>query len=239
MPVDGPFERWHIDFLKLSKTNDGYQYLLLVVDSFTRWVEAFPMKTQDSKQVALVLFQQIFSRFGAPRKLVSDLGKQFMSHLILALCEIFNVTKHFTSAYHPQSNSFCERNNRTIIQAIRAYTDKDQNNWPTLISGILMALRNSPCTQSTDHSPYYMVFGKEMRLPFDTQVLPRDDLQKEAKQYINKILHNLKITQEIAESNVREKQQKSKDYYDKKAKLPQFRINQTVLLRQYKTDRQI
>ena len=36
MPIDGPFERWHIDFLKLSKTTEGYQYLLLVVDSFTR-----------------------------------------------------------------------------------------------------------------------------------------------------------------------------------------------------------
>lgn len=42
MPIDGPFERWHIDFLKLGKTTKGYQYLLLVVDSFTRWIEAPP-----------------------------------------------------------------------------------------------------------------------------------------------------------------------------------------------------
>ena len=89
MPIDGPFERWHIDFLKLSKTTEGYQYLLLVVDSFTRWIEAFPLKNQESKEVATILFEQIFSRFGAPLKLVSDLEKQFTSNLILSLCEIF------------------------------------------------------------------------------------------------------------------------------------------------------
>lgn len=235
MPIDGPFERWHIDFLKLSKTTEGYQYLLLVVDSFTRWIEAFPLKNQESKEVAKILFEQIFSRYGAPLKLVSDLGKQFTSNLILSLCEIFNVKKHFTSAYHPQSNSFCERNNRTILQAIRAYTDKEQNNWPKLIPGILMALRNSPCTQSTDHSPFYMAFGREMNLPFDLSVTPKDSLQADAKEHIRDILENLKITHEIANQNIAEKQAKSKERYDERAKEPSFRLNQMVLLQQFKT----
>lgn len=235
MPIDGPFERWHMDFLKLSQTKDGHQYLLLVVDSFTRWIEAFPMKTQDSKQVAKVLFEQVFSRYGAPKKIVSDLGKQFTSNLILSLCEIFNVKRHFTSAYHPQTNSFCERNNRTIIQSIRAYCDKDQNNWPSKIPGILMALRNSPCTHSTEHSPYYMAFGREMNLPFDLQVTPKDSLQQDAKEHIQNILENLKITEEIAKQNVHLNQQKSKEHYDKNTKEPSFRLNQMVLLRQHKT----
>ena len=235
MPIDGPFERWHMDFLKLSKTKDGNQYLLLVVDSFTRWVEAFPMKNQESKSVAKVLFEQIFSRFGAPKKLVSDLGKQFTSNLILSLCEIFNVKKHFTSAYHPQTNSFCERNNRTIIQSIRAYCDKEQDNWPSKIPGILMALRNSPCTQSTKHSPYYLAFGREMNLPFDLQVTPKDSLQQEAKEHIREILSNLKITQDLARQNIADKQTKSKEYVDKTTKEPSFRLNQMVLLRQFKT----
>ena len=235
MPVDGPFERWHIDFLKLSKTSEGFQYVLLVVDSFTRWVEAFPMKTQDSFEVARVLFEQIFSRFGAPHKIVSDLGKQFTSNLVMALCEIFNVKRHFTSAYHPQSNSFCERNNRTIIQSLRAYCDKEQNNWPSKLPGILMALRNSPCTQSTEYSPYFMVFGKEMRLPYDVAVQPKDNLQKNAKEYVNELLANLKITHEIATQNVKDKQEKSKQYFDKKTKTPEYKLRDLVLLRDFRT----
>lgn len=48
LPVVGRFHRWHMDFLKLHKTNKGYQYVLLIVESFSKWVEAFPMKTQEA-----------------------------------------------------------------------------------------------------------------------------------------------------------------------------------------------
>ncbi|CAG2257306.1 unnamed protein product [Mytilus edulis] len=169
MPIDGPFERWHIDFLKLSKTKQGYQYVLLVVDSFTRWIEGFPMKNQEATEVAKVLFEQIFSRFGAPSKIVSDLGKQFTSNLIHALSEIFDIKQHFTSAYHPQTNSFCERNNRTLIQSLRAYCDKDQENWPAklpepefrLHDKVLLRLHRTPVGKSPKlidkyEGPYYI-----------------------------------------------------------------------------------
>lgn len=98
-----------------------------------------------------------------------------------------------------------------------------------------MALRNSPCTQSTDHSPFYMAFGREMNLPFDLSVTPKDSLQADAKEHIRDILENLKITHEIANENIAEKQAKSKERYDERAKEPSFRLNQMVLLQQFKT----
>ena len=51
-----------MDFLKLSRTKDGYQYLFIMVDSFTRWVEAFPMKTQEALEVAKITFRAIIAR---------------------------------------------------------------------------------------------------------------------------------------------------------------------------------
>ena len=85
-----------------------------------------------------------------------------------------------------------------------------------------MALGNSPCTQSTKHSPYYLALGREMNLPFDIQVTPKDSLQREAKEHIHEILSNLKITQELARQNIAEKQMKSKEYVDKTTKEPSF-----------------
>lgn len=68
MPLVGRFHRWHIDILgPLSKTKDGYEHILLVVDSFTRWTEAFPLKTQTAKEVATILCSEIFARFGSPK----------------------------------------------------------------------------------------------------------------------------------------------------------------------------
>ncbi|CAG2189252.1 Retrovirus-related Pol polyprotein from transposon 17.6,Retrovirus-related Pol polyprotein from transposon opus,Retrovirus-related Pol polyprotein from transposon 297 [Mytilus edulis] len=59
LPVDTTFERWHMDFLKLSKTNEGYSYVLLLVDSFSKWSEAFPMKTQEASEVAKFYFVKL------------------------------------------------------------------------------------------------------------------------------------------------------------------------------------
>ncbi|VDI84198.1 Hypothetical predicted protein [Mytilus galloprovincialis] len=120
LPIEDTLSRWHMDILTcLPKTKDGYQHLLLVVDSFSRWPECFPLKTQEATEIAEVLYNEVFSRFGAPRAIVSDRGANFCSKLIQALCELFEVQRYHTSSYHPQTNSTCERMNRTIAQTLR------------------------------------------------------------------------------------------------------------------------
>lgn len=101
-----------------------------------------------------------------------------MSKLVSAICEIFQVTRHYTSSYHPQTNATCERINITIAQCIRTYINEDQTNWPELLSGIMMAIRMSPLTQSSDMSPFHIIFGKEMNLPFDTSLIPKDGMNQ-------------------------------------------------------------
>lgn len=120
MPVEDTFIRLHMDILgPLTTSNEGYKYILLIVDSFSKFPEAFPLKTQDSKEIANVLFAEIFARYSAPKVIVSDRGQNFLSNLVTAVCEIFQVARHFTSSYHPQTNSTCERMNSTIAQCLR------------------------------------------------------------------------------------------------------------------------
>ncbi|CAC5403245.1 unnamed protein product [Mytilus coruscus] len=233
LPLVGPFDRWHMDFLKLSKTNKGEKYLLVLVDSYSKWVEAFAMKTQEASEVAKVLFKEVFSRFGAARFFVSDRGKSFMNNLVLSLCEILDVTRYHTSSYHPQTNGLVERCNSTLIKSFRAYCDKAQNNSPDKLPGILMALRNSPSTQSTEFSPFHSLFGREMNLPFDTSVTPKQNLSSDAKLQMEEVLSNLKITQDFATKNMLERQLKSKERYDRNSKIPQFKVRDLVLLRQH------
>jgi hypothetical protein len=44
-------------------TKEGYQYILLVTDSFSHWAEAFPLKTQEAQEIADILYSEIFTRF--------------------------------------------------------------------------------------------------------------------------------------------------------------------------------
>lgn len=97
LPVEEVFSRLHIDILgPLPKTKEGYQYCLVIVDSFSKWCESFAMRTQEAAEVASILYNEIFTRYGAPRTIVSDRARNFMSKLVAALCEMFRVIRHYT-----------------------------------------------------------------------------------------------------------------------------------------------
>ena len=123
---------------------------------------SFPLQTQEAKEIADILYNEIFTRYGAPRSIVSDRGRSFMSKLVNAICELFEVKRLHTSSYHPQTNATVETANGILAQTLRAYIDKDQMNWPSLLPIIMMAFRSTPCTESTGFSPYQQLFGKEM-----------------------------------------------------------------------------
>ena len=73
-----PLEKVAIDLLThLPETEDGYKHLLVVVDHFTKWVEVYPLKTQEAGEVAAVLVNEFISRWGVPHSFHSDQGANF------------------------------------------------------------------------------------------------------------------------------------------------------------------
>jgi hypothetical protein len=94
LPVQDAFARWHMDILAgLPKTKDGYQYILLLIDSFSHWCECFPLTSQDAVNVARVLYNAIFTRFGMPASILSDRGQNCMS---FCMCVSFYYLTCFT-----------------------------------------------------------------------------------------------------------------------------------------------
>lgn len=223
MPPAQKFKRWHIDILgPLYKTKDGQEYILLSVDAYSRWVEGFQMKSQTAEETAKVLFREIFTRNGAQKVLYSDRGRNFLSKLVNALCEIFDISQHHTSAYHPKTNGLVERQNSTLAQSLRAYCDNAQNKWPELVPSILMSFRKSPSMHSTEFSPFYLLFGKEMTLPYDVALEPLENISREAKAYIKEYLENLKVHDKIAKENIRWHQEQNKIRHDLEVNVPNF-----------------
>ena len=113
--------------------------------------------------VAKVLYNGIFTRFGMPGSILSDRGHNFMSKLVSALCDIFQVTKLRTSSFHPQTNGICERQNSTLAQCMRAYCHENQENWTEYLPSIMMAFRITTGVQTTRFSPFEMLFGRKMK----------------------------------------------------------------------------
>ena len=79
----------------------GYKYILLVVDYVSKWVEVIPTITCDAKVVLSFIQQNIFSRFGTPRAVISDEGSHFCNKLFTSLLAKYRVRLRVPLAYHP------------------------------------------------------------------------------------------------------------------------------------------
>ena len=108
------FDLWDIDFMGTFLTSDGYEYILMAVDYVSRWVEAIPTRTSDSKVVLKVIEQNIFTRFGCPRAIISDGGSHFSNFKFRSLLKRYGVQHRITTPYHPQANGQVENCNREI-----------------------------------------------------------------------------------------------------------------------------
>ncbi|XP_048251449.1 uncharacterized protein LOC125379241 [Haliotis rufescens] len=136
-----------------------------------------------------------------------------------------------TSPFHPETNSHAERMNSVIGQSLRIYGDKAQENWPKLLPSILAGYRMSPAVSSTGFSPYFMVFGREPRLPIDNVLEPRTQgLSVKTRTDLRQLLGDIEVTREIARENVQIAQEAYKQQFDKKSAEPPYRVGDRVWL---------
>lgn len=98
-----PFDRVHIDFLGPFH---GKTFLLLI-DAYSRWPEVIKMKHTDSESTIEVL-REIFARFGIPKVLISDNGRQLVSEEFEKFCKLNGILHKTLAPYHPATNRLAE-----------------------------------------------------------------------------------------------------------------------------------
>lgn len=112
-------------FPKSSKLNE---YLLVVVDYCSKWVEVFPLRSVKTHVIADILVKEIFTRWGTPTYLVSDRGPQFTSQPITHYVQAVGSGSKTYTAHHPQTN-LTERVNRTLKNMIASYVKDNHRHW--------------------------------------------------------------------------------------------------------------
>ena len=94
---------------KHPKSRNGYEYILSVIDYFTKWAEAYPIGDHKATMVARVLLDNCFTRLGMPEEVISDQGAEFEGELFTELRKSLNVSKLRASPYRPSTNGMVER----------------------------------------------------------------------------------------------------------------------------------
>lgn len=158
------FDHIHVDLVGPLSPSNGYTHLLTVVDRFTRWPEAIPLKDTTATSCAQALVFHWFARFGIPADLTSDRGPQFTSQLWQSVAQLLGTRVHLTTAYHPQSNGLVERFHRHLKSALRARLSGP--NWTQELPWVLLGIRTAP-KEDFRCSSAELVYGVPLTVPGD------------------------------------------------------------------------
>ena len=140
--------------------------VLVVVDHFTRYIQAYVTKNHMARTTARVLYNNFFSIFGFPQKLLSDQGTEFTGDVIATMCKLLGIEKIRTTPYHPQINRSAERVHQTLQRMIGKLDPEKRRKCPEHVGSVLIAY-NATRSQVTGYSPYFLMFGWRPRLPVD------------------------------------------------------------------------
>ena len=129
----------------------GYIYILVGVDYVSKWVEAVPCRAADHRVVLKFMKENIFSRFGVPKDIISDGGSNLYNKPFENLLAKYGVKHKVATPYHPQTSGQVELANREIKTILMKVVSSNRKGLVSQAFGFLMGIQNN----IQDH-PWYV-----------------------------------------------------------------------------------
>ncbi|GJR65607.1 reverse transcriptase domain-containing protein [Tanacetum coccineum] len=136
-------------------------------DYLFKWVEAKALPTNDARVVVKFL-KSLFSRFGAPRAIISDRGTHFCNDKFDKVMSKYGVTHRLSTAYHPQTSGQVEVTNRGLKRILERTVGENRASWSDKLDDALWAFRTAYKTP-IGCTPYKLVYGKSCHLPVELE----------------------------------------------------------------------
>lgn len=156
--VDRPLERIGIDLSDMTAGNQGFRYVMTVIDSYSRYTIFYPLKTKRAEEVVHNL-RNYTTVFGTPKAVCCDNGGEFRAGVFKEFCRRHHITVHHTTPYHPRGNAQTERQHRSLKMVLTALCKGHPLRWPTVLSQCQQILNQSVHT-STAQQPYFAFFSR-------------------------------------------------------------------------------
>lgn len=224
-----PLEVVAIDFTVLERSSSGFENLLVMTDVFSKWTVAIPCKDQKAETVARALIKEWFFKYGAPIRILSDQGRDFESKIVARLCTMYGITKSRTTPYHPSSNGQVERFNSSLHGLMRTLAPEAKRRWPEHVAELVFAYNTTPHA-STGFSPFYIMFGRDPRLPVDVLLGIENSSPPIAdiSEYLAVHQQRLQDAYKLVQDKLQQSYERRKVYANKNAKDSPLYVGQRV-----------
>lgn len=227
-PPRHPFEVVGIDiFGPLPLSAAQHRYIVVAIDHATRYVETASLYDATAEAIAPFILNNVILRHGAPRVLISDRGKSFLSRTVEAILQASKVNHRLTSPYHPQTNGLTERFNHTLADMLSMYISETHSNWDTVLPFITFAY-NTAVQSTTGFSPFYLLHGREPSTTLDT-ILPYPP-HLSGEETLSQASYRTEACRQLARTRTLLHQQASKRYYDERHQDRHFAPDDRVLI---------
>lgn len=226
-----PFQLVCVDFLHLETCKHGYEYILVIMDHFTRFAQAYATKNKSAKTVVQCLFEDFTLKFGFPERVHHDMGKEFENQLVAELQKVCGIRGSHTTPYLPMGNGQVERFNQTLLSMLRTLDDNEKTDWKRSLPKVVHAYNCMRC-EATGFSPYFLLFGRSPRLPVDLMFnLPSNEEHRSHVDYVADWQTRMQEAYEIASKTANKEALRGKQYYDRKVHGVELQVGGRVLLR--------
>lgn len=240
-PVDKPSTSFQVVAIDIfgpiePPSSRGYKYVLGIVCLQSRWVECYPLKTLQSREICENILKFV-SYAGIPSVLISDNAASMVSKLNQELYKLLGIELRNSTPFHSEGNALIERFWGTF-RSMLTHTINSGNprNWDLMIPSLLFAYRNV-VNSVTGLTPYKLVFGHDGRNILDVlyDVWSGSDLMlpvlsKSDQDFFKRVRENLDIAQKVASENSEKCQQEYIKRYNLRARDKSFNVGEQVLV---------
>ena len=188
------------------------------------------MADQKTETIAKLLVEEVICRHGAPERLLSDRGTNFLSDVIAEVCRLLNIKKVNMSGYHPQTDGLVERFHKTLIQMLSLYVEKHGRDWDHYLPYLLYAYRVS-AQESVRESPFFLLYGRDARQPVEEALAcPTTVYTLDVDDYKSELVRGLSDAWDAAKQSIKLAQEHQKANYNRHAKDRKYRVGDRVMV---------
>uniref|UniRef100_A0AC35FY37 Integrase catalytic domain-containing protein n=1 Tax=Panagrolaimus sp. PS1159 TaxID=55785 RepID=A0AC35FY37_9BILA len=184
------------------KNKEGYRYILVIIDHFTKFAAAWPLKTKTAEEVASRFLENWCLREQRfPYHIISDMGLEFDNKLMERVTELTGIKSVFSCGYNSQFNGLSER----FIQTLKKILAKRINTapeWSSVIPFALFAYNTAP-HEATGETPHFLLHGYDAVIPRDIDPTAKPTVyQADIDEYKHQVLENLHACQEVVKGKL-------------------------------------